>query len=405
MDASHLDTKPLSPRRSPVPSKSTSTINRQNMDRERELQRLKSLGVVSVLNKTFRSQDNIMPPIPSPSSSTTLGLLPPPNLSSSFSDTTTHGRPSHDTLLKTSTSHVLANQDSDLFQLDNHQTLVDKYRQMQVLLHQTQQDLMTSRTAQLEMEQATQRMLEDGLKQKELESIKVQQLSSLVLKQDMVIQQLGMFQHELAKLKDDKSKYEQQIVALGRELESSQEETRRLAILAEVLAQERQQQQMDASIAQQQQQMDESTGQQQGPSLVSTTPHRNPSTTSITFGEKARHSALFIRSTSLPRRAKSSVLSWPCLPPPSGPPPSSPLPPLPIIDDDQIDPELQHMTQRTYLKHSSLEQLLLQAPSDYTLDDDDDAMEQAYREFTQQLHTSLSIPKEIEQLDLWHHDR
>jgi hypothetical protein len=114
------------------------------------------------------------------------------------------------------------------------------------------------------------------------------------------------------------------------------------------------------------------------------------------------------------------VLSWPngYIPPPSGPPPSIPLPPLPIVDDDQVDPELKHMANTTphsddddddqleeeqQALTSSLEQLLLQAPSGYTLDDET-ALNETYREFTEQLQSRLSIPKELDHLKLWDHD-
>ncbi|CAO3612073.1 unnamed protein product [Cunninghamella echinulata] len=54
-----------------------------NPDRERELQRLKTLGVVSVLNKTFNSQDNGLVLTP------TIPLLPSPSSSSTTSSSTT----------------------------------------------------------------------------------------------------------------------------------------------------------------------------------------------------------------------------------------------------------------------------------------------------------------------------
>ncbi|CAO3578307.1 unnamed protein product [Absidia cylindrospora] len=41
-----------------TPSNGKANVTRRNADRERELQQLKTRGVVSVLNKTFDSQDN-----------------------------------------------------------------------------------------------------------------------------------------------------------------------------------------------------------------------------------------------------------------------------------------------------------------------------------------------------------
>ncbi|SAL99682.1 hypothetical protein [Absidia glauca] len=537
MDAASLDTKISSPRRSPVPSKSTSAIGRRNVDRERELQRLKSLGVVSILNKTFRSQDNVFlspAPMPSPSSSTStsssglLGDRPPqqqqqPRLrpSSSSSDLLQRSSTKETFLSTTMDRHVHKSSSGRNWVMailpaeqdqprpppsdengnstasepilddsnDDENPTSDRPQQQQLLL---QQQLDETRKEQIEMERSTQHTLEEWLKQKELESVKVQQLSNLIVKQDLVIhqlesslsmalsenqllqqnttddastqQELVALRQELATLQAHKTGYEQMIVSLCSELESSQDQTRKLTLLADTLNQQcqSQQQQIDEKLGRMVQQLAEkdavirkyrettqsdkppsSSSQQQQQqqrysqlindtatihSVLST---GSSSRISMAFsdvdGDLARYSSSsssFSRLSSartnprhsLPRRrGKASVLSWPggCIPPPSGPPPSSPLPPLPIIDDDQVDPELKHMTMQPYSSDddddhkaltTSLEQLLLQAPSGYTLDDET-SMNEAYREFTEQLQTRLSISKEIDRLELWDHER
>ncbi|CAO3599804.1 unnamed protein product [Absidia cylindrospora] len=103
--------------RSPGSSKLANATNRRNADRERELQRLKSLGVVSVLNKTFDSQDNMLAPapIPSPSSSTssstmlTERAIPKPTISSSSG---------------TSFHHQIQNDDNNSCQQNNNTTVL-----------------------------------------------------------------------------------------------------------------------------------------------------------------------------------------------------------------------------------------------------------------------------------------
>ncbi|CAO3612069.1 unnamed protein product [Cunninghamella echinulata] len=164
----------------------------------------------------------------------------------------------------------------------------------------------------------------------------------------------------------------------------------------------------------------------------------------------------------LPKRkekAKGTVLSWPpmeSIPPPTGPPPTTPLPPLPILENnstnekEEIDPVLEKeknnsnnndqqvkkiikededeeldeiksldssiMSSHHHLSinpddeqlrqgiSSSLEMLLLlQSPSKFDLEEEE-AMKEAYREFTEQLQSRLSISKEIDQLQVWDHE-
>ncbi|CAO3599805.1 unnamed protein product [Absidia cylindrospora] len=296
-------------------------------------------------------------------------------------------------------------------------------------------------------------------------------------------QELVSLRQELADLQVHKAGYEQMIVTLCSELESSQDETRKLTLLTTSLNQQcqQQQEQIDGKIGNLMQQLadkdalirkyrdghygnhSELTGnyrqdlqQQQRYSLLvndSATTHSalsaSSSSISVAFSDQdsalARYSSAssYSRSSlrgnnntkqrhsrnSIPRRkgkAGANVVSWPngYIPPPSGPPPSIPLPPLPIVDDDQVDPELKHMTnaaqhsddndddddddddeleEEQQALTSSLEQLLLQAPSGYTLDDDT-TMNEAYREFTEQLQSRLSMPKELDHLKLWDHD-
>lgn len=525
MDAANLDAKISPPRRSPVPSKSTSAIGRRNVDRE--LQRLKSLGVVSVLNKTFRSQDNELlapAPMPSPSSSTSTSSSRSPQQqpllrpSSSSSDllqrfsakemslptatdrlgpkSSSSGnwvmtilpaeqdqpRPPSDENGNSTVSEPILNDSNDD---ENHTSNRPQQQEQQLLL---QQQLDQTRMKQVEMERSTQRTLEERLKQKEMESIKVQQLSNLIVKQDLVIhhlesslsaalsenqllqqnntddastqQELVALRQEMTTLQAHKTGYEQMIVSLCSELETSQDQTRKLTLLADTLNQQcqSQQQQIDEKLGRMVQQLAEkeavirkyrdsthsdkppsSSQQQQQQQRYSqlindtATIHSVLSTGSssgismafsdVDLARYSSSSSSFSRLSSARinprrRRGKASVLSWPngCIPPPSGPPPSSPLPPLPIIDDDQVDPELKHMTMQPYSdaddddddEHkaltTSLEQLLLQAPSGYTLDDET-SMNEAYREFTEQLQTRLSISKEIDRLELWDHER
>ncbi|KAI8093358.1 uncharacterized protein BX664DRAFT_329509 [Halteromyces radiatus] len=607
-----------------TPGKRTNvTMTQRNADRERELQRLKSLGVVSVLNKTFDMQDSTFlspAPIPSPSSSTSSTavtdhtILKPPssepselseddynrhinyydatnktqvdnnnnsNYTNNNDEKTRHGlrqksssdhhwvmttlppeqdepRPSTNihydgygnlstseisTLLKNSNDdNSNHNNDDDadyddlkLYQVENHAALIDAYKSTRHVLQQLLYRLKESQKGQQLMEHSTKQTMETWLNEKEMESIKVKQLSEVVLKQDQMIHQLELalssvladnedlrklnnnsdnsdrsmtkdksnhtndnseneitkkektrqgwsdLRQELQQLQSQKVDYEEKIVSLYSELESSQDEVRQLTLLSENLHQQCQQQQIaidekmtqltkqsmnkdilirkyrhlesmeqlgraTQQLSQQQEQIQHQRTDSQMDdvstihSILSSSSSNSTTTTNeLDTTAMISTSSLISRPlgkitnkrswNTMPQRkgkAAMNVLSWPggYIPPPSGPPPSAPLPPLPPVDhdehddddDEQVDPELNRMTQRhSTPSHqqqqkpndprfsSSLEMLLLQAPSGYILDDDT-AMEQAYREFTEQLSSRLSISKEIDHLELWDHE-
>ncbi|SAM04417.1 hypothetical protein [Absidia glauca] len=226
------------------PTSRRSSSPRRNADRERELQRLKSRGVVSVLNKTFESDDPnraLLTRSPSPTTA-----LRQPRSSSSIRSTSWHQESKDDEQCEkramttpppvprlhrkksscSSSSTSPATSDDD----------IEHYRQM---LQQTQQALAL---CQLELQQQQQ---------------PVKALCEVIRKQDQLIHTLTnqpsppppppppqkqqheetwqALRHELDRLKVDRHTYEAQIRALRRDLESSQNETRQLATLARLL--------------------------------------------------------------------------------------------------------------------------------------------------------------------------
>ncbi|ORX49823.1 hypothetical protein DM01DRAFT_1337959 [Hesseltinella vesiculosa] len=166
---------------------------KRNADREKELQRLKSRGVVSVLNKAFDAQGNVIDPSPSPSTSlksssalhrmrsmeddlaiatdrwTVVHLPPeaqsPTSIHDDFHDavTTPVNDNDHASLLATIQEAVEPRPSAELLSNGNDSSQLDK---------------------------ASQDMLQHYILLKEIESAKVHQLSNLVRKQDQVIHEL-----------------------------------------------------------------------------------------------------------------------------------------------------------------------------------------------------------------------
>ncbi|CAO3623111.1 unnamed protein product [Cunninghamella blakesleeana] len=338
----NLNDNPTKPKTERSKSLSTSKSSTKiNADRERELQQLKNLGVVSVLNKTFNSQDNgmvLQPQIPT---------LPPTTLSPSSSTSTNNTEINNDhpnkVLMKSpSVSHLNFiskqsfnlgtdikknkmkhykndeeqwiisilppeyNEPSDVpgnlnekgnslvsemnsinspYTSDNHNDNKvnnmnnmnndsnNDYQQIKSLLNQAEDKLKSYQN----LESSTKNQIESWTQQRAIDSLKVHQLSEIITKQDQMIIQLEnhlsstlednlllkstiamqdnnndddiekvkkdlelrkevlALRKELSQVQLQKSEYEQTIISLWSELESSQDQTRKLILLADEL--------------------------------------------------------------------------------------------------------------------------------------------------------------------------
>ncbi|ORZ25306.1 hypothetical protein BCR42DRAFT_399861 [Absidia repens] len=222
-----------------TPSNGKTNVTRRNADRERELQQLKTRGVVAVLNKTFDSQDNyVLAPALPPNSSLTpssanshsnrAGRKPTSSgaadlhtdgviristkqtmlyddapMASPSDITNNAGLPlrksqNRDYRTEVNTHDVLNHSNKDdsegndaaLFHIDNHTSLINQYKHMAQQIQHTEEELASCRLEQQQMEHSTQQIMEKALTQKEAEVVKAQQLSTVVLKQDQIIHEL-----------------------------------------------------------------------------------------------------------------------------------------------------------------------------------------------------------------------
>ncbi|CAO3578312.1 unnamed protein product [Absidia cylindrospora] len=355
-------------------------------------------------------------------------------------------------ILNHSNDDDIEENDAALFHIDNHTSLINQYKHMTQQIQHTEGQLASCRLEQQQMEHSTQQIMENALTQKEAEVVKVQQLSTVVLKQDQVIHELGFalssvlsdndrlrqqlnndddeclhegdddmdtkmatqdemraLRRELGELRASRTGYEKRIVSLCNELESSQDETRSLAAMMETLKQQchQQQLQIDEKIEKMMQQL---AGKDD---LIRK--YRDGRWNYSTDMENQQFSQIVDRSTvvSMDKVVSRSSNS---IPPPTGPPPSSPLPALPVVGvSTQMDhtanevtehPSPHDLTSDDELDENvltpSMEMLLLQAPSSYYLTEET-MMDDSHRQYTEQLINRLSISKEIDHLEVWDH--
>ncbi|KAI8343166.1 hypothetical protein BC941DRAFT_410585 [Chlamydoabsidia padenii] len=220
----------------------SSSPSRRNTDRERELQRLKSRGVVSVLNKTFESPDDRTFLTRSPSPSSNEQLLRQPRSSSSIRSTW-HQETNRDDDDSSSSSSSRKQQRRSYATPppalptpnDNVEEQVDwkdQYQQTHLLLQQTQQALALCQLEQQKQQKAPVQELCDIIrKQDKL----IDTLESAAITTPQTTEPWRLLRQELDQLKLERNEYQDQIRALRRALDSSQNETRQLTLLAQAL--------------------------------------------------------------------------------------------------------------------------------------------------------------------------
>ncbi|KAF7725772.1 hypothetical protein EC973_009389 [Apophysomyces ossiformis] len=355
---------------------------------DRELERIKSLGVVS---KTFTIDEPVTPSSTSSAGTSDQNFSvthPDTRRSSLCSDDTIETNPTQEDMPLEEQTHVWASPSSSEDPHSRIEYLEQRHADDLQLLEEAREEVAFYKQQLSQQERTMKETIQTYLEQKEQETIKIRQLSEIISKQDRLIAELEHHQpgtelqalrQELAELREAKLQLMQMITSLHGELEMSQGQTRLMMLVSTEIQNsfDKQKQQVDQHMEMLQNELREKEEllrqyQLEMPRQTEDTVIVRPRTNSTsTFGsslchlEEERISQLSYTSSqrsrsSIPkavhdsrRRSSSSrrsssthtstnngsprrsyIAKWSgttAIPPPT-PPPNDPLPPVPTID-------------------------------------------------------------------------
>ncbi|KAI8353634.1 hypothetical protein EDC96DRAFT_484799 [Choanephora cucurbitarum] len=332
---------------------------------DKELQRIKSLAVVSVLNKSFQDITPPLPPAMSPSSSLTTML--------------------QKRLAELQTLYDQSHQEAD--QLREQQKA-----QCQLLV--LQDKLIQEMTDHIEDLNTNSPVLDDRISHSETEK----EVMALLPKAQ---EDLSWLQTELEQLMPLKTKYESFISDMTLQLKAYDQKADELETLAREIQKESRAQTLyiDAKVQ----------------ALVNKVLERNEVISRLQYQMHTEKQVLpkIDNTSSIRNSTRSSMASTDTAPskiytsrwkgssiPPASPPPSLPLPPIPnssvISRPKSVVSEVSEYSNTKSNKHVSIDAVAM------SVTEATSAAEAAYyKEFTEQLHARLSISKEIDDLRVW----
>lgn len=317
---------------------------------------------------------------------------------------------------KRSSSRLSLGRDSIISETGGYQ---QRIRELESLYMTTLKKLNQSEQKHTQWEQHIQQTIAAYIEEKELEADRARQLAKVVVKQELIMEQMELHMHqvtaaaatesptkeeeeqakqtlhqlknEIQELRDTRAAMENDISLLRRELDAEQRLLEQTWEASKTLTAECNDQRVQIT-----EKLDTLRRQVMEKDMLL---HKVYMTHRDVVPERParnsnRDSKQQRRSTATPRWTGGPL-------PPQAPPPTDPLPPVPMSPTPQQQQQQQQSSPEEVLSNSSKRPSISSSAGGASSCFEDPETEAAYREFAEQLQSRLSVSKEIDDLRVW----
>ncbi|KAI7884943.1 hypothetical protein K492DRAFT_173078 [Lichtheimia hyalospora FSU 10163] len=320
---------------------------------------------------------------------------------------------------KRSSSRLSLGRDSIISEVGQQQRI----RELESLYMATLKKLNQSEQNHTQWEQHIQQTIAAYIEEKEMEADRARQLAKVVVKQELLMEQMELHMHqvtaaasgastqlhfetiedeeqakhtlhqlktEIQELRDTRTSMENDISVLRRELDAEQRLLEQTLVTSQTLTAECNEQRVQIT-----EKLDTLKRQVMDKDMLL---HKVYLTHRDVVPERPARNSNRDSKQQQPQQQRRSTASprWTGVPlPPQAPPPTDPLPPVPLSPPPQQQPS------EDVLSNSSKRPSISSSAGGASSCFEDPETEAAYREFAEQLQSRLSVSKEIDDLRVW----